>query len=203
MLTSADDRHFRNPESSRILRQVIVQERHTNENRKKVHEYLRAIAPSLIILTVLILGISILQTSLPTTLGNQVVIFLSIGLIILSAILFYIAKRLKVYSYSYDTPFPVKFVVDPMKMNRFDRSEFKDNAFFHVKLFIIDDEIAFIGSVNLTEKGMRYNVESRVTITQKDQVSSLSSYFDKIFLTRYLQFNLDYFGKIIYAEPRN
>ena len=67
----------------------------------------------------------------------------------------------------------------------------------------VDDEIAFIGSVNLTEKGMRYNVESRVTITQKDQVSSLSSYFDKIFLTRYLQFNLDYFGKIIYAEPRN
>ena len=128
---------------------------------------------------------------------------LSVGLIILSALLFYISKQIKVFTYSYDSPFPVKFVVDPMNMTPYERDQYKDNSFFHVKLFIIDDEIAFLGSVNLTNKGMKYNVESRVTITQKDQVNALSAYFDKIFFTRYHQYNLDYYGKRIFIEPIN
>lgn len=203
LLTSADDRHFRNPETSKILRKVIIQERYTNKNRKKIHRYLQIIASILLISTLIILGISIQRNSLSDTLGNQVTMYISVGLILLASILFSIARRIKVYTYSYDSPFPVKFVVDPMNMNSYERDQYKDNAFFHVKLFIIDDEIAFLGSVNLTEKGMRYNVESRVTITQKDQVSSLTAYFDKIFLTRYHQYNLDYYGKRIFAEPRN
>ena len=203
LLTSHDPRHFKNPATSKLLRKFIVQERHTNEKRKKIHRFLEIFAPILFTSTLVFLSISILMSSLLVTVENQVTMYPSVGLVLLAFILLTTAKRIKVYTYSYDSPFPVKFVVERKDMTRYEKEQFKDNAFFHVKLFIFDDEIAFLGSVNLTEKGMRHNVESLVTISQKDKVNSLIAYFDETFSARYLQRSLDNCGNRIYPEPRN
>ena len=72
-----------------------------------------------------------------------------------------------------------------------------------MKLFIIDDKKAFIGSVNLTTKGMRYNVESLFTIENQAEVRRLADYFDQVFDQEYFQVDLFHYGRLLYEEPVN
>ena len=72
-----------------------------------------------------------------------------------------------------------------------------------MKLFIIDDKKVFIGSVNLTTKGMRYNVESLFTIENQAEVQRLADYFDQVFDQEYFQVDLFHYGRLLYEEPVN
>jgi phosphatidylserine/phosphatidylglycerophosphate/cardiolipin synthase-like enzyme len=53
-------------------------------------------------------------------------------------------------------------------------------TFVHTKLYIIDDEIAYSGSLNFTMKGMTENHESCLTISDREVVKDLIVYFDRL-----------------------
>lgn len=59
----------------------------------------------------------------------------------------------------------------------------KGNSIFqvHAKLFIFDDSFAYVGSSNLTDTSLHYNLELGVMITQSDFIRRCSSIFDAIF----------------------
>jgi phosphatidylserine/phosphatidylglycerophosphate/cardiolipin synthase-like enzyme len=54
-------------------------------------------------------------------------------------------------------------------------------TFIHTKLYIIDDELAFSGSLNFTQKGMTENHESCLTVNDRETVKELCAYFDRLY----------------------
>lgn len=203
LLTSDDNRHFSNPEYSNILRKVIIQNRHVNEKNQKIRKW--------ILLTFWIIALACVSTAIVVlklekvmeVFSNQYILNTVLTILSVEIALIIVRRKVRVFTYTYRTPFPLTFVVDPMNMSQNDRQIHSNNAFFHVKLFIIDDEIAFVGSVNLTTKGMYYNVESCLTIEDKNEVQKLSEYFDQLFNMMYYQKDLAYYGGIIFKEPIN
>jgi len=61
------------------------------------------------------------------------------------------------------------------------------NKMLHSKLILIDDEIAFLGSMNITSDSMQRNHELIIEITEKPVIEKL----DKIFLTAW-KYSLNY-----------
>jgi phosphatidylserine/phosphatidylglycerophosphate/cardiolipin synthase-like enzyme len=80
------------------------------------------------------------------------------------------------------------------------KSVFFKADFFHAKLYIIDDEIAFAGSINFTSKGMEKSHETCVTIKDIDTVKSLSKYYDGLFSTNFYTWDVAELGKKIYTS---
>lgn len=58
---------------------------------------------------------------------------------------------------------------------------YSQSAFIHSKIYIIDDEIAYIGSLNFTENGINSNYESCLTIRDKKTVEKISQYVRFLF----------------------
>jgi phosphatidylserine/phosphatidylglycerophosphate/cardiolipin synthase-like enzyme len=71
--------------------------------------------------------------------------------------------------------------------------------FIHEKLYIIDDEIAYSGSMNFTEKGMINNHETCLTINDSAIVQKLSGYFETLFKANLYKWNIAELGNKIYS----
>lgn len=78
-------------------------------------------------------------------------------------------------------------------------SIFFDGDFLHEKLYIIDNEIAYVGSVNFTLKGMTTNHETCLTVKEPDTVNGLSDYFDRLFKANLKKWKIADLGKRIYS----
>jgi phosphatidylserine/phosphatidylglycerophosphate/cardiolipin synthase-like enzyme len=79
------------------------------------------------------------------------------------------------------------------------KSVFFKADFFHAKLYIIDDEIAFAGSINFTYKGVEKSHETCFTIKDTDTVKGLIEYYDGLFSTNFYKWNITELGKKIYT----
>lgn len=51
----------------------------------------------------------------------------------------------------------------------------------HAKMFIVDNRVCYIGSANLTDTSLHYNLELGVMLAEKDIIRQLSGFFDLIF----------------------
>lgn len=65
---------------------------------------------------------------------------------------------------------------------------FYNSVFFigellHEKIYIIDDEIAFAGSLNFTNRGINDNIESVIMFKKTDMVQKIITYFNKLHTT--------------------
>jgi phosphatidylserine/phosphatidylglycerophosphate/cardiolipin synthase-like enzyme len=57
----------------------------------------------------------------------------------------------------------------------------KDDDFVHAKFYIIDDEIAYLTSVNFTTKGINENYELSVAFEEQEFVKKICGYFEQLF----------------------
>ncbi|MBA3830175.1 MAG: phospholipase D family protein [Taibaiella sp.] len=90
--------------------------------------------------------------------------------------------------YSYERPFPYK-MCDPKY------------HFIHSKWYIIDEAIAFIGSMNMTCSGFSNNYETRLRITEAATIVLLRKEFDALFNDQKIQEkSLEEWGKEIYQR---
>jgi len=78
---------------------------------------------------------------------------------------------------------------------------FKGN-FFHVKFYIIDDEIVYIGSMNFTTKGMGKNIESNITFKDTNCVKEFIEYFERLLSPDFdkYKWNNSKLGELIYKN---
>lgn len=203
LLTSDDYRHFGDPEKSALLKHVVHQKRHIRPGRQVFRKWLRTASLLMVVLLTLTSAVMFARHGAGFLSTDRRFVFVPAFGLLSALALWNIQKRIRVYSYSYTTHFPIRFVVDPVRMTAKERSDYPFNAFFHVKLFIIDGEIAFLGSVNLTGKGMKHNCESCISIENRDEVSGLAEYFDDLFDQTYMQKDLSLYGKMIYKENPN
>jgi phosphatidylserine/phosphatidylglycerophosphate/cardiolipin synthase-like enzyme len=85
----------------------------------------------------------------------------------------------------------------------FIKSLFLKDDFFHAKLYIVDDNTAFVGSLNFTKGGIENNHETCVTIKDPDIVKALSEYYNGLFVSNLETCDVEKLGKKIYIINAN
>ncbi|CAA7386128.1 Cardiolipin synthase [Chryseobacterium fistulae] len=108
-------------------------------------------------------------------------------------------KTKKIYHYTYKQLFPFKVYISPnsngMSFNR---------TFIHSKIYVIDDEIAYMGSLNFTAKGVKENHETRIRTTDPNAVSKTVEEVNHLFFNSNLvERDIQFWGSQLYDEPIN
>ena len=105
-------------------------------------------------------------------------------------------RNAKIYNYSYRQLFPFKVFTTPA-------SNSYSHPFIHGKLYVIDDGIAYLGSLNFTGNGTRNNYETRIRITERKALKELVCEFDALFHNEnYLEKEIAKWGRELYVEPK-
>ncbi|MBW6442296.1 phospholipase D family protein [Patescibacteria group bacterium] len=119
------------------------------------------------------------------------------GAMVLGFIFYYFYNR-KIYSYSYYSPIRLKVVPDEYH----DRE--KGKFLIHSKIYLIDEKIAYLGSINYTHKAFRYNYETAIKVTSSRAVNDISNEVERLFEDKELyEKDIDEWGRELYPEPRH
>ena len=103
-------------------------------------------------------------------------------------------RNAKIYKYSYRRLFPFKVFATPL-------SNAYSHPFIHGKLYLIDDGIAYLGSLNFTGNGIKNNYETRIRIEDRKAIKELVSEFDALFHNEdYLEKKLAEWGRELFGE---
>lgn len=119
---------------------------------------------------------------------------------ILLLVIFYIKKRIKntrIYSYWYSQLFPFKVYQSPYTST-------ESNTFIHSKIYVIDNKIAYLGSLNFTASGTKHNYETRIRTEDEEAVYKISAEFDQLMQNANLpEIDIQKWGSELYPEPIN
>lgn len=120
-----------------------------------------------------------------------------------SVLMFFYFQRMTIYSYSYETRFHrLKVFISPYY--RHTRMTKSQGMMLHMKAFVIDDEAACLGSLNLTQEAFFDNYESCIHIDDRQAVLKITSLIDDLYEGEKLCFlDIQSWGKSLYAEPKN
>ena len=77
----------------------------------------------------------------------------------------------KIYKYTYRSIFPFKVCTAPISYS---------HPYIHGKIYLIDNEIAYLGSMNFTANGTKNNYETRIRITDPRAVKEMNEEFDSL-----------------------
>ena len=103
----------------------------------------------------------------------------------------------RIYDYQYESLFPFKVLISPIDNKR-------KEVFVHSKIYIIDDQIAYLGSLNFTESGMKYNYETIIKISDKESIDKIIKEFNDLFFSSTLpSHHINVFGKELFTEEIN
>ncbi len=105
-------------------------------------------------------------------------------------------RNTRIYNYWYSQYFPFKVFLSPEK-------GYGKGKFIHSKIFIIDDEIAYLGSLNFTYNGSKGNHETRIRTTDKSALNDLLIEFESLYESSSPQIDIQQWGRSIYREPIN
>ncbi len=173
------------------LTDIIKQKVHMNENalqeRKTLLHYLFGG-----------IGFSILLLFFGLFVYSKI-FFLFFLIILITAVIGYLYLNKRIYSYSYYPIFDLKVL-----FSQYCGEEQKNDFLVHSKVYIIDNNMAYLGSVNFTYSGIVNSFESIVKINNKDSVEYLIQEYKKLFHNRRLKFkNIQEWGKELYPEHIN
>lgn len=101
-------------------------------------------------------------------------------------------KQTKIYNYDYSKLFPFKVYSTKNK-----------EPLIHSKIYIIDDEILYLGSLNYTKSGMGSNYETRVRITDLEAIKKVKTTIYSLTNELGKGKELQKWGSEIYEEPIN
>lgn len=196
-LITSDTLDGGNGRQERSLKPLIVQHRHLDEKANFQRNRWKTLRRVLLYSSIAIL---VLLPFLFYTTKNMAFLFAlpaSIVLYWVSRGVGRIVRRKRIYSYSYSSLFPFKVYIAPdaRRINK---------MFIHGKIYIIDDHIAYLGSLNFTESGTKYNYETRVRVTDVEAVQKIDDEFEELYHHESLAFiGIEEWGGYLYSEPVN
>ena len=179
------------------IKRLIVQERVVDERAQGMRQRWTVMVKYLILASVILTVVScylLIHTKNPfylAGLGFPVLGYLG-------------TKRLKkkirskrIYNYRYKPLFPFRAFIAP------DKNKIND-TFIHGKIYSIDGHTAYMGSLNFTESGTKYNYETRIRVTDKEAITKIEEEFDELFHDADLAFfGVADWGKSLYEEAVN
>jgi len=199
-----------------IVKDIFKQERTTDEEQKKKRERLIRERSRLVLIT---WGLFVANVVVGFVMMNLWALAGLLPILILIIIISDYADKIddvKVYNYSYRTLFPIKIFQSY-------NTTFK-KKYIHSKVYIIDEQMAFLGSFNFTESGIGSNsnsnsifsYETSVKITEERTVKEVKRYVDCLFLLSKggMNWEMDLYDKTedvknewkkkdYYPEPKN
>lgn len=109
-------------------------------------------------------------------------------------------QNIPAFRYTYNTLFPIKIFISPNNRQMLHKSK----LLIHANIFLIDQEIAYIGSVNFTQESLTQNYESLVRIVDMASLKEIDHEIDQLFHSSSDSLDcLDVavWGRDIYPEP--
>ncbi|WP_299781279.1 phospholipase D-like domain-containing protein [uncultured Formosa sp.] len=106
-------------------------------------------------------------------------------------------KHIRIYTYWYSQLFPFKVYMSPNKTKL-------SNTFIHSKIYLIDDKIAYMGSLNFTSSGTKHNYETRIRTEDLNAIKEIKYEIYQLMNHAHLpERDLQRWGKQLYQEPIN
>ncbi|MEO0556369.1 MAG: phospholipase D family protein [Bacteroidota bacterium] len=106
-------------------------------------------------------------------------------------------NKKRIYTYWYSQLFPFKVYMSP-------DSTPNSDMFIHSKIYLIDEQIAYLGSLNFTASGTKHNYETRVRTTDTNAIKEIREEFDQLMNHSHLpERNTQLWGQQLYTEPIN
>lgn len=179
------------------IHELIIQNKTTDNEAIKIRERWKEILKILLYTTI---GFFIVIVVLAYFLMDMKVAF---GLIPLG-VLFLMYKLLdrkvknkRIYNYRYSQIFPFKVYMSPDSTDESD-------TFIHGKIYLIDDEIAYLGSLNFTTSGTKHNYETRIRTTDANAIKEINKEVFRLMNHSCLpEKDIQLWGKQLYPEPIN
>jgi len=176
----------------KCLRKLIYQTQHTKEYLKSARDRWRWILLGLVFLVLIVLAIGFSYKLYYFYYSVMLLPFLYVGLRILNC--------LTIYWYTYGSKFCLSIPMSPYSGKGFNSR----HSLVHAKIFLIDDNEAYLGSVNFTNAGFWKNYESRIKITDEEAINKLHNEFQFLSYNNIYEYmDIDIAGKSLYAEPSN
>ncbi|UFH31401.1 phospholipase D-like domain-containing protein [Chryseobacterium sp. C-71] len=108
-------------------------------------------------------------------------------------------KGKRIYYYTYRQLFPFKVFV-----SKYEDKYSSNKIYVHSKIYIIDNEIAYLGSLNFTGSGVRANHETRIRTTDSQAVKTIRDEVEDLFSTiNFTAKDIQSWGSQLYNEPMN
>lgn len=177
--------------------QLIRQHRYLDENAQNKRNKLIKYSRILLLLSFLLLSIVI---ALSMYNRNSEYLAGLIPILFMFLVYLFFRNRIKnkrIYTYSYSQLFPFKVYMSPEKHALSD-------MFIHGKIYLIDDSIVYLGSLNFTGSGTKQNYETRIRTTDTEAVKKIKDEFYGLFYHANIpEINIQNWGKLLYKEPIN
>ena len=78
------------------------------------------------------------------------------------------------------------------------------DTFIHSKIYLIDDQIVYLGSLNFTASGTKHNYETRIRTTDSNAIKEIKDELYQLLNHSNLpERDIQYWGKQLYKEPIN
>ncbi len=181
----------------RNIYELIQQQIHTDTEAKNSRKQWTSYKRFTTIITYLLTGLAIwVAYAYQDAKAYFLIIPILLLLFFLQSLKSKIARK-RVFSYSYKKLFPFKVVVAPDKYDY-------NGMYLHGKMYIIDDRIAYLGSLNFTGGGTKKNYETRIRFGTKEAVDKMVYEFDELFNDeKFPEVSIQSWGKQLYPEPIN
>ncbi len=180
------------------INKLIVQKRHTDEKAKQSRDSLISLSGTLLFA---IIGLAVILVPVIFLLKEWKFAYGLILVVVLFFVRDFIVRQIKkkrIYHYTYKQLFPFKVFISPNNGNSFNKT------FIHSKIYVIDDKIAYMGSLNFTAKGIKDNHETRIRTTDPNAVAGIVDEVNQIFFNSNLaERDLQFWGSQLYPEPIN
>lgn len=177
---------------------LIVQNRHLDSQAEVQRNRWKRISKVLLIVTI---GLALLEYSAILFAKDWRLIFGFIPIIILSiALLIYKSKinNKRIYKYSYSQAFPFRVYLSRKETGN------PDDALVHSKIYLIDDRVAYLGSLNFTRSGTTLNYETRIRTTDRNAITKMNDeYFELFHNSDFPEKDIQDWGRSLYKEPIN
>lgn len=162
---------------------IIRQHKHIDQQLKSRKEVLTWLGLGLMILMGLLLLIKLPRLLSYSVNAADIIQSIVLGsLVLIGHFLWKRGKEMIDYFFTYSSLFPIKIFHSYFSRKSVDKSR----AFtLHSKLYIIDDRIAYLGSVNFTTSGSYFNHETRIKVTDPYAVEELMEEFDGLLQDRH------------------
>ncbi len=179
------------------IHKLINQNRETDNTAVEKREKWKDLSK---ILTYIGLGLLITLAGLAYYLKDIKVAFGLIPIAIIFSIVKLYKNKIKnkrIYSYWYSQLFSFKVYMSP------DKTELSD-TFIHSKIYLIDDRIAYMGSLNFTSSGTKHNYETRIRTEDVNAIKEIKEEIYQLMNHSHLpERDIQLWGKQLYSEPIN
>ncbi|MEK6848871.1 MAG: phospholipase D family protein [Nanoarchaeota archaeon] len=110
------------------------------------------------------------------------ILFIFAGIFLFASIIaLFSSKFISDYSFKYEPIFRIKVFDSASGKNR------RSTELIHSKIFVIDEEIAFLGSVNFTYSGFKTHYETAIKVEDWNAVKDISKEVESLYLSKDLK----------------